>query len=153
MFFLDLDAFKVVNDSLGHEIGDILLVSVAERLRRCLRPEDTLARFGGDGLVVLVEDVEVPDEALRVTERITNELKRPFAVEGRELFVAASIGIALGDAHTKTPEDLVRDADMAMYKAKELDTGYSVFDPAMYERVVGRLEMENALRRAVERRA
>ena len=88
---------------------------------------------------------------MRVTERITNELKRPFAVEGRELFVAASIGIALGDARTKTPEDLVRDADMAMYKAKEFDTGYSVFDPAMYERVVGRLEMENALRRAVER--
>jgi diguanylate cyclase (GGDEF)-like protein len=74
VFFLDLDAFKVVNDSLGHEIGDILLVSVAERLGRCLRPEDTLARFGGDELVVLVEDVEVPDEALRVTERITNEL-------------------------------------------------------------------------------
>ncbi len=77
--------------------------------------------------------------------------KRPFAVEGRELFVAASIGIALGDARTKTPEDLVRDADMAMYKAKEFDTSYSVFDTAMYERVVGRLEMENALRRAVER--
>jgi diguanylate cyclase (GGDEF)-like protein/PAS domain S-box-containing protein len=150
VLFMDLDGFKVVNDSLGHEAGDLLLVIVAERLRRCLRPEDTLARFGGDEFVVLLESVEVPGEAVRVAQRITDELRRPFVLEGRELHVSASAGISSGTARTKTPEDLLRDADTAMYRAKEGGGGFRVFDPAMHERVARRLDLENDLRRAVE---
>ncbi len=150
VLFMDLDDFKMVNDSLGHEVGDRLLVAVAECLRECLRPEDTLARFGGDEFVVLVEDIAGSDGAARVAERLIEGLRRPFILEGRELFVAASIGIALGGAPDKTPEDLLRDSDTAMYQAKG-DTGsYRLYDPAMYERVVQRLNLENDLRRAIE---
>ena len=152
VLFMDLDEFKVVNDSLGHEAGDLLLTVVAQRLRRCLRPEDTLARFGGDEFVVLIEAVAGPAEAVQVAERITDEFGRPFSVEGRELFVGASIGIALGEGRTKSPEDLLRDADTAMYRAKDGGSGhYSIFDAGMYLRAVKRLELENDLRRAVER--
>jgi diguanylate cyclase (GGDEF)-like protein len=148
---MDLDGFKVVNDSLGHEAGDLLLTVVAQRLGRCLRPEDTLARFGGDEFVVLLGDVGDPDEAVRVAERITEELRRPFVLEGRSLFASASIGIGTGDARTKTTDDLLRDADTAMYRAKESGDGYRVFDPTMHEQAVKRLELENDLRRAIER--
>jgi diguanylate cyclase (GGDEF)-like protein/PAS domain S-box-containing protein len=150
VLFMDLDDFKVVNDSLGHETGDLLLVVVAQRLSRCLRPGDTLARFGGDEFVVLLEDVEDPDEAVRVAERIVRELRRPFVLGGRELYAPASIGVSWGDARTKSSEDLLRDADTAMYQAKREGSAYRVFDPAMYERVVRRLALENDLRRAVE---
>jgi diguanylate cyclase (GGDEF)-like protein/PAS domain S-box-containing protein len=150
VLFMDLDGFKFINDSLGHEAGDLLLVVVAERLRRCLRPEDTLSRFGGDEFVVLLEGIENPDEAARVAKRITEELKDPFVVEGRELSVTISIGIAVGDAREKTPEDLLRDADIAMYWSKRRDSGYELFGPAMYEGAVIRLDLQNALRRAVE---
>src|SRR5215207_7575131 len=148
--FVDLDDFKAINDSLGHELGDLLLVVVAQRLRRCLRPEDTLARFGGDEFVVLIEDVESPDEAVRVAERIVEGFREPFVVDGREMFLRASIGVALGAARQKSPEELLRDADTAMYGAKEEGLAYRVFDPAMYERAVGRLELENDIRRAVK---
>jgi diguanylate cyclase (GGDEF)-like protein/PAS domain S-box-containing protein len=151
VLFMDLDDFKVVNDSLGHGVGNMLLVAVAERLGRCLRPVDTLARFGGDEFVVLLEDVMNPEDALRVAERITEELRRPFTLAERQLFVAASIGIALGDARAKAPEDLLRDADTAMYRAKEERLGYKVFDEAMYERAISRLELESDLRSAMER--
>jgi diguanylate cyclase (GGDEF)-like protein len=150
VLFMDLDDFKVVNDSLGHEAGDLLLTVVAQRLKRCLRPEDTLARFGGDEFVVLLGDVWDPGEAVRVAERITNELRRPFVLEGRKLYATASIGVSWGDAHTKSPEDLLRDADTAMYQAKRDGSGYRVFDSTMYERVVQRLDLESDLRRAVE---
>jgi diguanylate cyclase (GGDEF)-like protein/PAS domain S-box-containing protein len=150
VLFMDLDDFKVVNDSLGHETGDRLLVAVSERLKGCLRPEDTLARFGGDEFVVLLEDVEGRDKAVRVAERIIDELKNRFVLEGRELYARASIGIALGEDGTKDPEGLLRDADTAMYRAKDEGTGYSVFDPVMYERALDRLEAENDLGRAVE---
>ncbi len=150
--FLDLDNFKSVNDSLGHETGDLLLVAVAQRLRGCIRPEDTLARFGGDEFVVLIENAEDPSGAIRVAQRITDELRRPFSIVGRELFVAASIGIAFGGRRAKSSEDLLRDADTAMYRAKEETADYRVFDTGMYLlRAVGRLELENDLRRAVER--
>ena len=150
VLFMDLDGFKGVNDSLGHEAGDLLLVVVAERLKRSLRPEDTLARFGGDEFVVLLEEVEGPEGAVGVAERIIEGFGRPFLLEGRELYARASIGIGIGDAWTKTPEDLLRDADTAMYRAKEKGSGYSVFDPTMHKRALGRLELENDLRRAVE---
>jgi diguanylate cyclase (GGDEF)-like protein/PAS domain S-box-containing protein len=151
VLFMDLDGFKVVNDSLGHEAGDRLLVAVAGRLGGCLRPEDTLARFGGDEFVVLIEDVKGPEDAGRIAGRIVEELRAPFFLEGRELYVAASIGIALGEDRTKDPEDLLRDADTAMYRAKGEGSGYAVFDPAMYDRALRRLEVENDLRRAVGR--
>jgi len=160
VLFIDLERFKVINDSLGHEAGDRLLVAVAKRLKGCMRSEDTLARFGGDEFVVLVEHVESPEQAIRVAERIhTDVLERPFLLEGREMYVGTSMGIALGTAHTesatksatKSAADLLRDADTAMYRAKDEGSGYSVFDPAMYERAVRRLQLENDLRRAVER--
>lgn len=150
VLFMDLDDFKVVNDSLGHETGDRLLVDVAERLCRFLRAEDTLARFGGDEFVVLVEDIEEPEEAVWVTQRLLEGLREPFILAGRELFIGASIGIALGDMSTKTPEDLLRDADTAMYQAKGDTGGYCLYDPVMYEWVVQRLSLENNLRRAIE---
>ena len=150
VLFMDLDGFKVVNDSLGHNVGDVLLTVVAQRLGRCLRPQDTLARFGGDEFVVLIEVVGDPAEAVRVAERITQELRKPFTLDDRELYAAASIGISLGHAKTHSPEGLLREADTAMYRAKEKGSGYEVFDPAMHERALGRLELENDLRRAME---
>jgi diguanylate cyclase (GGDEF)-like protein len=147
---MDLNNFKSVNDSLGHEVGDLLLVAVAERLTGCLRPEDTFARFGGDEFVVLLEDVEAPDEAVRVAERITDGFRNPFRLDGKELYARVSVGIAMGDARTKIPQDLVRDADTAMYRAKQAGGTYEVFDPAMHERAVDRLKLENDLRQAIE---
>ncbi len=150
VLFTDLDEFKIINDSLGHEAGDLLLTLVAQRLGRCLRPEDSLARFGGDEFVVLIEDVDGPEVAVQVAERIIEELARPFLLEDRELFASSSIGISLGDAGTKTPEDLLRDADTAMYRAKEEGGTYRVFDPDMYARARGRLDLEGDLRRMLE---
>jgi diguanylate cyclase (GGDEF)-like protein/PAS domain S-box-containing protein len=147
---MDLDNFKSINDSLGHEVGDLLLVVVAERLKRLLRPEDTLARFGGDEFVVLLEHVEGADVPVRVAKRIIEELRDPFVLEGREVYTRASIGIAIGEARTKDPGDLLRNADTAMYLAKDEGSGYKVFDTAMGHRAIDRLEAENDLRRAVE---
>jgi diguanylate cyclase (GGDEF)-like protein/PAS domain S-box-containing protein len=150
VLFTDLYEFKIINDSLGHEAGDVLLTLVAQRLKRCLRPEDSLARFGGDEFVVLIEDIEGPEVAVRVAQRITEELKEPFLLEGRELFAPSSIGIGLGDARTKTPEALLMDADTAMYRAKEEGGTFRVFDQDMYKRARGRLELEADLRRTLE---
>jgi len=150
VMFMDLDGFKVVNDSLGHDTGDRLLVEVAERLGGCLRPEDTLARFGGDEFVVLIEGAGASDAAVRVAERIVEELREPFTLDARELYVAASIGVGLGDDSTKSPEKLLREADTAMYRSKEVGGTYEVFDVAMHGRAVDRLELENDLRRAIE---
>ena len=150
VLFMDLDDFKFVNDSLGHDVGDLLLTVVAQRLGRCLRPEDTLARFGGDEFVVLLEEIDDAAEAVRVSERITEELRRPFFLEGKQLYAAASIGVSLGHARTYGPEGLIREADTAMYRAKAESCNYCVFDPTMHERALGRLELENDLRRAIE---
>jgi len=151
VLFMDLDNFKVINDSLSHDTGDRLLVEVAKRLKRCLRPEDTLARFGGDEFTVLLEEIEGADEALRVTNRITKKFRRPFVLDGRRLFVRFSIGVALGDADTDSPEELLRNADTAMYRDKEEATDYQMFDPVMYERDLRRLELENDLQHALEK--
>ncbi len=150
VLFMDLDNFKVVNDSLGHEAGNRLLVAVSERLEGCLRPEDTLARFGGDEFTVLIEDVEKPEDAVGLAERAIEALRVPFALQGRELFIKPSIGIALGEARTKSPEDLMRDADTAMYRAKEEGAGYRVFEPVMHEQTLRWLKLENDMRRAIE---
>ncbi len=152
VLLMDLDNFKSINDSFGHETGDLLLVVVAERLKRCLRPEDTLARFGGDEFVVLLEDATGPDEAVWVKERITEAFKRPFVVEGRQLYVSASTGIALGEDRAESPEELLRKADTAMYEAKSEAGafGHRVFDPDMHKQVLNRLRLETDLRRAIE---
>jgi diguanylate cyclase (GGDEF)-like protein/PAS domain S-box-containing protein len=149
VLFMDLYNFKVMNDSVGHETGDKLLVSVAERLRKLLRPNDTLARFGGDEFTVLIEDIEDPVDAMWVAERIVEGFREPFALNGQEFFAAASIGIACGSARTTSPEKLLRNADAAMYRAKESGPlGYEVFDQSMYLQAVGRLKLENDIRRA-----
>lgn len=151
VLFMDLDSFKVVNDSLGHEVGDRVLQLVAERLEGHLRPEDTLARFGGDEFAVLIEDLREPADAVRVAERLAEALREPLVLAGQELFVKPSIGIALGTSRTKSPEDLLRDADTAMHRAKAGDSGYhQVFEPVMYEQALRRLKMENDIRRAIE---
>jgi diguanylate cyclase (GGDEF)-like protein/PAS domain S-box-containing protein len=150
VLFMDIDKFKDVNDSLGHEVGDLLLKVVAQRLGHCLRPEDTLARFGGDEFVVLIEAVDDSEQAVEVAERITEEFRKPFNIEGRDLYVAASIGISLGDARTHDSDGLLRDADTAMYRAKDEIESYTLFDPSMYALAFRRLELENDLRRAIE---
>jgi diguanylate cyclase (GGDEF)-like protein/PAS domain S-box-containing protein len=151
ILFIDLDNFKVVNDSLGHDLGDALLVAVVERLRNSLRPEDTLARFGGDEFIVLVEDYKSPEDVVRLAERLVEALREPFVIDERELFVGLSIGVAMGGADTKSPKELLRDADVAMYRAKDEAADYRLFDPGMYGRIMERLELENDLRRALEK--
>jgi diguanylate cyclase (GGDEF)-like protein/PAS domain S-box-containing protein len=151
VLFMDLDGFKTVNDSLGHEAGDELLVAVAERLKNRLRPEDVLARFGGDEFAVLLEDVVDSSEAVRVAQRIVQSLREPLTVDHHKLTISTSVGIALDTTHTNDPEGMLRDADAAMYRAKEQGPGrYAVFDPAMHARAQERLELEAELRQALD---
>jgi diguanylate cyclase (GGDEF)-like protein/PAS domain S-box-containing protein len=152
VLFIDVDRFKVVNDSLGHAYGDDLLVSVAARLRASLREADTVARLGGDEFVVLLEDVPHETIALEVADKILEAMRRPFDLAGRELFVTASIGLAVSVDDTDTPESMIRDADAAMYVAKGRGRNrLEVFDEAIRIRVVQHLEMEHDLHRALER--
>ena len=118
MLYLDLDRFKAINDSLGHQAGDELLVGTARRLERCLRPGDTLARLGGDEFTVLLDDINCEADATGVAERIHEELAAPVEVRGYEMFTSVSVGIALSSAGYERPEDMLRDADTAMYRAK-----------------------------------
>ena len=152
VLYLDLDNFKVINDSLGLEAGDELLVAVAGRLRECLRPEDTAARLGGDEFVVLLEDVAEAGDATRVAERVAEKLRASFALAGQEVFVTASIGIAYSDGTHRRLEDLLRGADLAMYRAKHAGKAcHEVFEEAMNDLAHERLEMSNDLRRALEK--
>lgn len=130
VLFLDLNDFKTVNDSLGHEVGDRLLIAVAERLRACMRAEDTAARLGGDEFIILLEDKSSTDDATLVAERITKALETPLAVEGHEISITASIGIAVSTSGEDRPNDLLRNADAAMYRAKERgeEAQYVVFE-------------------------
>ncbi|MFL5843654.1 MAG: putative bifunctional diguanylate cyclase/phosphodiesterase [Solirubrobacteraceae bacterium] len=152
VLFCDLDRFKVVNDSLGHGAGDMLLVDVARRLEGLLRAGDTAARFGGDEFVILCEDITGAHQAISVAERVSSALAAPFVLGDDEAFVRTSIGIAMATGQESRPEALLRDADAAMYRAKEKGGGvYEVFDDDMRARAVKRLEIENALYRAHER--
>jgi predicted signal transduction protein with EAL and GGDEF domain len=136
---------------LGHETGDRLLVSVAERLRGCLRAEDTAARFGGDEFTILLEEVGDAADAVRVAAKITRALNVPFTLASREIFVSASIGIALGTSGRELPTDLLRNADVALYRAKDNGKAtWEVFDTAMNLLALGRLDLEGDLRRAIE---
>jgi diguanylate cyclase (GGDEF)-like protein/PAS domain S-box-containing protein len=152
VLFIDVDRFKVVNDSLGHAYGDDLLVAVAARLRASLRETDTVARLGGDEFVVLLEDLAHDAVALDVAEKILDAMRRPFALAGREFFVTASIGLAMSTNEHDTPESMIRDADAAMYVAKGRGRNrLEVFDETIRFRVVRHLEMESDLHRALER--
>jgi diguanylate cyclase (GGDEF)-like protein/PAS domain S-box-containing protein len=152
VLLVDVDRFKVVNDSLGHAHGDTLLVAIAERLRGCLRPGDTIARLGGDEFALVLESLVEPADALRVAERIRATLESPFQVGGHEVYSGASIGIAMASARYAKAEEMLRDADTAMYQAKARGRGgHVVFDPEMHARAVARLRLESDLRRAIER--
>ena len=136
VMFVDLDDFKEVNDSLGHETGDRVLVAVAKRLRVCLRPSDTAARLGGDEFTVLLEDVEDAQGAVRVAERILEELRTRITLGELERIVGASIGIVLGSGTHDRPGDLLRRADLALYRAKGRGKGdYEVFEPGLEDQI------------------
>jgi diguanylate cyclase (GGDEF)-like protein/PAS domain S-box-containing protein len=152
VLFVDLDRFKVINDSLGHITGDQLLRGVAARLQGCLRSTDVIARFGGDEFTILLDDMASVEDARDLAGRVLSVLKAPFTFESQEVSVTASIGIALGSRDYQTSEEVLRDADIAMYRAKTLGKNrFEVFDVAMHEGAVARLTLENDLRRGVER--
>jgi diguanylate cyclase (GGDEF)-like protein len=151
VLFLDLDNFKTVNDSLGHTVGDQLLVAVTARLQGCLRQGDTAARMGGDEFAVLLEDLQDKESATVIAERIIDGLRRPFSIVGKEVFVGASIGVAFDTPNART-DQLLRNADLAMYTAKVRGRGrWQAFEPEMHTAAVERLEVEADLRRACER--
>jgi diguanylate cyclase (GGDEF)-like protein/PAS domain S-box-containing protein len=151
VLFLDVDRFKIVNDSLGHEVGDRMLVAVSERLETCLRPGDVVARFGGDEFTVLLHDLGDPEVALRVADRIVAAMRDPMVIEGHELFVSASVGCALSRGGADRAGDLLQQADLAMYVAKEKGRArWELFDPSLAPHVMERLELEGDLWRALD---
>jgi len=161
VLFLDLDGFKMINDSMGHLVGDQLLVGVANRLEKCLRSTDTVARLGetftvarlgGDEFTVLLDHIKDPSDAKRAADRMMKALALPFILVGKEVFTSVSIGIALSNSSYEQPEDILRDADTAMYRAKSLGKArYEVFDADMRASVMARLQLETDLRHALER--
>jgi diguanylate cyclase (GGDEF)-like protein len=152
VLFLDLDRFKVINDSLGHPVGDQLILAVAERLRHSLRRHETIARFGGDEFAILCEDIADEQDAIAVAERVLKSFSTPFQLANGDVTTAASVGIALSPNPDEHGEDLIRDADAAMYRAKESGGGrFLLFDEVTRQRAVARLQTENALRQALER--
>jgi diguanylate cyclase (GGDEF)-like protein len=152
VLFVDLDDFKTVNDTHGHTVGDALLVAAGERLLSVVRPGDTVARLGGDEFAVLLEDVEDGRDATGPAERILAAFSVPFQIAGNELFIGGSIGIAMGVAGEKTADDLLRNADFAMYQAKSMGKGrYAMFEARMRDAAVERVELAALLRRALDR--
>jgi diguanylate cyclase (GGDEF)-like protein/PAS domain S-box-containing protein len=152
VLFLDLDNFKVVNDSLGHEVGDQVLVAVGQRLKECLREEDAVARLGGDEFTLLLDKISGAGDAKEVAERIIQALAVPFAIDGHAIFVTGSVGIAESDAVGGEPGDLLRAADIALYRAKgKTKPGYELFERSRDAYALERLELENDLRTAIER--
>ena len=152
VLFLDLDRFKIVNDSLGHDVGDQLLQAVAARLSQCLRDSDSAARLGGDEFTVLIEDIDDINDAVHVAQRIADELQTPFLLGTHSVFVTTSIGITINRAPEDTPDVLLRDADIAMYRAKRKGPSqYEVFDPEMNARALERFDLESDLWQAIAR--
>jgi diguanylate cyclase (GGDEF)-like protein len=153
VLFLDLDRFKVINDSLGHPAGDELIVAVADRLRHSLRRHETIARFGGDEFAILCDDLADEQDAIAVGERVLKSFGLPFQLAHGEVVSAASLGIALAGDPDQDPEDLIRDADAAMYRAKQAGGGrLMLFDEVTRQRALDRLHTENALRQAIDRK-
>lgn len=151
VLLLDLDRFKVIIDSLGHEVGDALLVAVGRRLQASLRTEDTLARLGGDEFAILLEEIEGAGQVIFAAERIVKLFETPFRVGEREVYAAASIGIALSTPQRNRPADLMRDADIAMYRAKSGGASYEVYSTGMEAQAIQSLERQTAVRKAMER--
>ena len=152
ILFLDLDRFKNINDSLGHPCGDELLILVARRLEGCIRQMDMVARFGGDEFAILLDAIENPSDAIRVAEKVQQEISAPFKLHNHEAVITASIGVALSASDYSEAEDMIRDADTAMYRAKDQGKArYEIFDTAMHTRAVTLLRLESDLRRALER--
>jgi len=151
VLFLDLDRFKAINDSFGHASGDALLTAVSQRLSGCVRVEDTVARLGGDEFAVLVENLAGDAELDIVAERIRDTFREPIVIDGRELVVAASVGIALSHSGDETADDLLRNADLAMYRAKAGGGGARLYHPEMHNGIIERLELESDLRHALGR--
>ena len=153
VLFLDLDNFKNINDTLGHDAGDQLLISVAERLEACLRASDTAARLGGDEFAILVEDAAEANGALLVAQRIKDILREPFLLSGKKIFVGSSIGIAITSCAGESPEELLRNADVAMYMAKgQGKDRYAVFEPTMHDALMRRVQLEAEMRTAIDQR-
>ena len=150
VLFIDLDSFKTINDSLGHELGDQLLIQVGQRIQKCLRPGDTAARLGGDEFVVLVDDITGVSDAVRIAERVAQQLYEPFIIAGRKVAQTASIGISLSSPAVQ-PANLLRDADLAMYQAKKTKASYKIFHSRMHVQASKRLKLEGDLRQAIER--
>ena len=151
VMFLDIDRFKLVNDSLGHANGDKLLVSIADRLQRCLRPGDTVARLGGDEFAILLDDISAAADTTHVADRIQKELTQPYILDGHSVSVSASIGTTLSSANYEQADDMLRDADTAMYRAKTMGKAqHQIFDTEMHAAVSSLLELEADLRRAIQ---
>jgi diguanylate cyclase (GGDEF)-like protein/PAS domain S-box-containing protein len=153
VLFLDIDRFKIINDSLGHQIGDELLVAISRRLQGCVREGDVVARLGGDEFTILLTDLHSVERARVVAQRILDSIQAPLSLGGREIFTSTSIGMAISTPDYTTPDEIMRDADSAMYRAKTRGKArYEIFDAEMHAQAVDRLGLENDLRRAVERR-
>jgi diguanylate cyclase (GGDEF)-like protein/PAS domain S-box-containing protein len=153
VLFLDLDRFKVINDGLGHVVGDRLLIAIAERLQACVRPGDAVSRFGGDEFTILLNDVKHTEAVAEIAERILDKLSDAFQIDNFEVFTSASIGIIMSDVAYDNPESFLRDADTAMYRAKETGKArFEIFNKAMHVRNMYLLRMENDMRKAIERR-
>ncbi len=151
VLFLDMDRFQTINDSLGHTIGDQILVAVGHKLADCLRPGDTVARLGGDEFAVLLENTSALFDAVDVVDRINKKLSSPLMVKGHEIFTSVSIGIAMGSERYERPEQVLRDADIAMYQAKARGSScYEIFDTKMHANILDRLQLEADLRAAVD---
>jgi len=151
LLFVGLDRFKRINESLGHTAGDRLLVAIAERLHTLLRPEDTIARLGGDEFGILVDDIQRPEQALELAERLRAAFDEPFQMGKRHVSIRSSTGVVLASGIHQTAEDLLRDADVAMFRAKVGGRGsYALFEPSMQAEVAARLELESDLRDAIE---
>ena len=152
VILLDLDRFKVINESVGHTVGDRLLAAVGQRLVASLRPGDTVGRFGGDEFGIVLDGVADADDARQIAEHLATELRAPFPVGGREWFVSGSMGIALADADRLSPDELLREAEIAMVRAKgDPTTRHALFEPSMSTQTLERIDLENDLRRALER--
>jgi diguanylate cyclase (GGDEF)-like protein len=151
VLFIDLDRFKIINDTLGHHVGDLFLVEIAKRLCACVRDNDVLARLGGDEFVVLLDSLK-SDETEEVASRIISAIEKPYVIENNTLYSNASIGIALSSSHYKNSDEILRDADAAMYQAKSLGRGrYVFFDESMREQLIATMSLEQELRVAIEK--